>query len=60
MKVSIRQWAGILQKDHCYEIQKAGRLDKQKLKEPDKQIQQKKKNPTELKKKKKKKSCNIL
>ena len=55
MKVSIRQWAGILQKDHCYEIQKAGRLDKQKLKEPDKQIQQKKKKPSDLKKKKKKK-----
>ena len=31
--------AGVLQKDHGYEIQKAGRLDKQKLKKPDNQIQ---------------------
>ena len=58
MKVSIRQWAGILQKDHCYEIQKAGRLDKQKLKKPDNQIQQKKEKA--IRSQKKKKSCNIL
>lgn len=44
--------AGVLQKDHGYEIQKAGRLDKQKLKKPDNQIQQKMKKSSDLKKKK--------
>ena len=43
MKISTRQLAGILHKDHCHEIQKAGRLDKQKLKKHDNQILQKKK-----------------
>ena len=55
MKISTRQLAGILHKDHCHEIQKAGRLDKQKLKKHDNQILQKKKEKEAKSQKKKKK-----
>ena len=54
MKISTRQLAGILHKDHCHEIQKAGRLDKQKLKKHDNQILQKKKEKEAKSQKKKK------
>lgn len=54
MKISTRQLAGILQKDHCHEIQKAGRLDKQKRKKHDNQILQKKEKEAKSQKKKKK------